>query len=216
MMMRSKTTTACRQLGFTLIEVMLAMAITAFIAVIAYSGLSAAINASERQQLQVQRLGDIQLSLSVLERDIRYAVLRGIVDEYGDRQSAMLGGIQQEYVLQLTRSGWDNPANQRRSELQRVRYLLEDDQLWRESWLVLDRLDSEEGLQRVMLIAEVTNFEIAFLNGESTAASQSPLGGEWIDDWSPERGADRLPRAVELKLELEGFGQVRRVFEVLQ
>jgi general secretion pathway protein J len=214
--MRALAGTAARPSGFTLIEVMLAMAITAFIAIIAYSGLSAAINASERQQLQVQKLGDIQLSLSVLERDIRYAVLRAIVDEYGDRQPAMLGGTQQDYILQVTRSGWDNPADQRRSELQRVRYLLEGDQLWRESWRVLDRLDSEDGLQRVLLMAGVTTFDIAFLDDKSSSASQSPLGGEWIEDWSPEAGVDRLPKALEITLEIENFGQVRRVFEILQ
>jgi len=204
------------QAGFTLIEVLLAMAITAFIAMLAYSGLSAAMNASERTQLQAQLLGNIQLSLSVMERDIRQLVLRGVVDEYGDRQPALLGGSQQEYPLQLTRAGWDNVAKQRRSELQRVRYLLEDDQLWRENWLVLDRLDSEQGLQRVMLLDGVTAFELSFLDGDSVSAAQSPLGGEWIDDWNPESGADRLPMAVEIKLEIEHFGPVRRVFEILQ
>lgn len=203
------------QRGFTLIEVMLAIAITAFIAVIAYSGLSAAINASERQQLQVKRLGDIQLALTVLERDIRQTVLRAVVDEYGDRQSALLGGSQQEYLLQLTRAGWDNVADQRRSELQRVRYQLEDNELWRENWLVLDRLDSEEGLQRVLLIDGVTDFQLSFLDGESSSASQSPLGGEWVDDWSPESGTDRLPLAVEIRLDIENFGAVRRVIELL-
>ena len=126
-----------RGAGFTLIEVMLAMAITAFIAVIAYSGLSAAISASERQQLQVETLGNIQLTLTVMERDIRNAVKRPVKDEYGDKEPALAGGTQQEYLLQVTRAGWDNPANRRRSELQRVRYLLEDDELWRESWLVV-------------------------------------------------------------------------------
>lgn len=208
--------TMSRQSGFTLIEVLLAMAITAFIAVIAYTGMSAAITAAERQQLQVQALGDIQMSLSVMERDIRNAVLRGVVDEYGDRQSAMLGGSQQEYSLQLTRSGWDNPARQRRSEMQRVRYQLEDDQLWRESWLVLDRLDSEEGLQRVMLMDGVLAFDLSFLDPTANAADQSPLGGEWIEDWSPESGDDRLPAAVEITLDIENFGPVRRVFEILQ
>jgi general secretion pathway protein J len=205
-----------RPSGFTLIEVMLAMAITAFIAVIAYTGLSAAINASERQQLQVQSLGNIQLTLTVMERDIRSAVRRTVKDEYGDTRPAMAGGTQQEYLLQLTRAGWDNPANQRRSELQRVRYLLEDDELWRESWLVLDRLDSEEGQQRLLLIAGVTSFELSFLDDSSSSASQSPLGGEWIDDWSPDAGLERLPRAVEIRLEIENFGPVRRVFEILQ
>ncbi len=202
--------------GFTLIEVMLAMAITGFIAVMAYNGLSAAINSAERQQLQARTLADIQISLAVMERDIRQLVQRPIRDEYGDQQPSLKGGSQQEYLLTLSRGGWDNVLKQRRSELQRVRYTLEDDQLWRESWPVLDRVDAEEGLQRLLLIDGVMDFQLAFLNSDTQAASQSPLGGEWVDDWSPQPGADTLPLAIEIRFEIEAFGQVRRVYEILQ
>ena len=41
--------------GFTLIEVLLAMGITTFVALLAYSGLNASITAAESQQLQAQQ-----------------------------------------------------------------------------------------------------------------------------------------------------------------
>ncbi len=197
--------------GFTLIEVMLAISITAFVALLAYNGLSVSITAAEQHQQQAQRLADIQLPLTVLERDIRHAVKRSINDEYDETMAAISGGELNDSLLILTRRGWDNPRGLRRGELQRVRYVLENEELWRESWSVLDRMSEEGGQQRTLLIKQVLNVELAFLDTQSTGASSSPLGGEWIEQWDVK---DRLPAAVDIKLEIEGFGEVRRVFSI--
>ena len=149
--------------GFTLIEVLLAMGITTFVALLAYSGLSASITAAESQQLQAQQIVDIQLPLTVLERDIRNAVARPIRDEYDDRVEALVGGAFNDYLLVLTRRGWDNPRELSRGELQRVRYQLLDDVLWRESWSVLDRVSEEAGRQRTRLLQGVRAIEITSL-----------------------------------------------------
>ena len=53
--------------GFTLIEVMLAMTITAFVALLAYSGLSTSISASEEHEKLARRISEIQLPLTVIE-----------------------------------------------------------------------------------------------------------------------------------------------------
>ena len=200
-----------RDRGFTLIEVMLAMLITAFIAILAYQGLSAAMNAEEGNRKQLERMADIQLPLTVLERDIRHAVDRPIVDEYGDKVAAMSGGELDEYLLRLTRSGWANPRGLPRGGLQRVRYQLEDGKLWRESWSVLDRLGEEQGRQRTLLMENINRVELSFLNPDSAGAGQSELGGEWVDQWDKANG---LPLAVQVKFEIEGFGELRRVFSI--
>ena len=197
--------------GFTLIEVMLAMVITTFIATLAYSGLSTAITAAERHELQAQQIAAIQLPLTIIERDIRHIVNRGIVDEYGDEIAALAGGSFDDYPLLLTRMGWSNPRQLARGELQRVRYRLEDNQLWRESWPVLDRLNLEAGQQDSKLLAGVLRFELAFLDPTASGAGQSLLGGQWSEQW---QAKDRLPLALELLLEIEGFGEVRRVFAI--
>jgi len=197
--------------GFTLIEVLLAMAITTFVALLAYSGLSTSMTAAESQQAQAQQIADIQLPLTVLERDIRNAVARPVRDEYDDSIGAMVGGAFNDYLLVLTRRGWDNPKQLQRGELQRVRYQLQDEKLWRESWSVLDRLSEEGGRQRTMLLRGVNRVDIAFLDSESSSASSSPLGGEWIEEWDQ---PERLPTAVEIKFELENFGEVVRVISI--
>ncbi|EAW30289.1 general secretion pathway protein J [marine gamma proteobacterium HTCC2143] len=197
--------------GFTLIEVLLAMGITTFVALLAYSGLSASITAAESQQLQAQQIVDIQLPLTVLERDIRNAVARPIRDEYDDRVEALVGGAFNDYLLVLTRRGWDNPRELSRGELQRVRYQLLDDVLWRESWSVLDRVSEEAGRQRTRLLQGVRGVEIAFLDSASSDASRSPLGGEWLDEWDIPQ---RLPAAIKIQFDVEGFGEVARVISI--
>jgi len=197
--------------GFTLIEVMLAMAITAFIAVLAYSGLNTSITAAERLELQAQQIASIQLPLTILERDIRHIVNRGIVDEYGDEVAALSGGSFDEFPLILTRMGWANPRQQARGELQRVRYRLQDEELWRESWPVLDRVSLEAGHQDSKLLGGVLRVELAFLDPGASGAAQGVLGGEWSERWQRDSS---LPLAVEVLLEIEGFGEVRRVFSI--
>lgn len=200
-----------RSAGFTLIEVLLAMVITTFVALLAYSGLSTAMNAAEVHSAQASRIADVQLPLTVMERDIRNAVLRPIRDEYDDKVPALIGGDLNDYVLRLTRGDWDNPRGLIRSDLQRVRYQLDDDKLWRESWSILDRLSEEYGQQRTLLMENIVEFELTFLNPYSSNASLSPIGGEWIKEWDI---PDRLPAAIEIRFELENFGEVRRVFSI--
>lgn len=197
--------------GFTLIEVMLAMVITAFVAMLAYNGLSAAASAAEQHQIQADRLDAMQLPFTIIERDVRNAVQRSIVDEYGDTVAALTGGSFDDYVLKLTRRGWDNPRGLPRGELQRVRYQLEEEKLWRESWSLLDRLSEEDSQRRTIMLEGVLAVEIAFCDSNTTGASTSPLGCEWVDEWNDDSG---LPKALELRVELEDFGEIRRVYGI--
>ena len=205
-----------RQRGFTLIEVLLAMAITAFVAVVAYTGLSTAISAAKVNERQAERLAEIQMTLSLLERDVRHALLRPIIDEYGDEQPPFIGGNTAPFPLELSRRGYENPRDLRRSELERVRYYLQDNQLWRESWSVLDRVNDEESRQQLRLLSDVEDIRLRFLDGESSGARSSPLGGEWVDEWvfAIRIGGHRLPKALELNLAVDGFGEIQRVVEV--
>lgn len=199
--------------GFTLVEVLISLSMTAMVAVIAYTGLSAAISAVESNEARIQELEDVQIAWSVIARDVRQAVPRPIVDEYGDEQPALSGGATEDYPLRFTRSGWANPGEWRRSELQRIRYVWRDLQLWRQSWVVLDRIAEGEP-QEVLLLDEVDDFKIRFLNTDVEGFADRPFGGEWEDSWPLEDGDRLLPEAVELTITLEDWGEVRRVFQI--
>ena len=55
--------------GFTLVEVLIAMAITALVAVMAYSGLSAAVSGAESLRGAASRSHNVQQTFGLLSRD---------------------------------------------------------------------------------------------------------------------------------------------------
>src|SRR5690606_38976471 len=97
---------------FTLIELLLAMAVTALLAVLAYNGLSTALNSAERHRQVMQQLASLQTVLLWLERDLIQARWRPVDNAWGEEQPALAGGELQDFVLRLTRDGWDNPRQQ--------------------------------------------------------------------------------------------------------
>lgn len=200
--------------GFTLLEVLLAMAITAMVAVMAYAGLSAAISAATRHGEMVQRLSDVQTAIGWIVRDLRQSVNRPIIEASDNLRPAFIGGNDDnETLLEFTHSGWDNPRGQRRSALQRVHYRIDADRnLWRDHWLVLDRVDDEDHLQQIKLLSGVQSFRIQFLNGSAQAAQQETLGGVWVEQWPVSKSdTEKTPLAVQFDIDVEGIGVIHRV-----
>jgi len=208
----ARALTAVNGNGFTLIEVLLAMAITALVAVMGYAGLTTAMNAASRHEQTIKRVGEIQTAVSWITRDLRQTMARSILDARGDEQPALLGTLDNEQLLELTHTGWDNPRGQHRSALQRVRYRLDSDGvLWRDYWLALDRLDDEDHLQRVKLLSGVKSLKWQFLDGKSANAKNETLGGEWIEQWPIVKNGKYLPLAVQFDLDTNDMGTVHRV-----
>jgi general secretion pathway protein J len=109
--------------------------------------------------------------------------------------------------LQLTHGGWPNPAGVPRSTMQRTAYRIEDGELIRYHWNVLDRTVNNTPLATVML-EEVESLTFRFLQ----------LSDEWSDQWPPlsPQGTptSSLPRAVEIVLTLADEGEISRIVEV--
>ena len=120
----------------------------------------------------------------------------------------MLGFLGGDFAIELTHGGWTNPAGLPRSTLQRSAYRLEDDELVRYHWTVLDRTFGNEPVATVLLDdVESLLFRFYNENGEST------------DVWPPQTvvgpSGDRLrPRAVEIVLSLRDEGEIIRLLEV--
>jgi len=194
--------------GFTLLELLVALAVFSIMAVAAYSGLRNVLFTRAAVEAQNQRLAAVQMAVYRLEQDIEQAAPRGIRDEYGEPQGALLGGALTSDRLTLTRAGWDNPLGQRRTTLQRVAYRLRDGRLWRLHWPVLDRGGLIEP-RETLLLDRVREFKVRFLEQD-----------DWRDDWPPPVSSgneskpdpDRLPRAVEISLTLEDWGEIIRLF----
>ena len=204
--------------GFTLVEVLVAMAITALISVMAYTGLSSALSGAESMRAAATRAHEINQALSMLSRDLRQVVNRPVVDELGQLSPAFSGGELASDSLVLTRAGWHNSTGAPRSALQRVRWWLEDDQLWRGYFPVLDRTAGTEAVETTVL-DDIERFEVRFLPALSVLESdrndvidRRNWQDNWIIDFSQPGQLPAPPAAVEVVMEVVGLGEVRRTY----
>lgn len=189
--------------GFTLLELLVAVAILSLISMGAYKLLSDTIMIRERGQVQQRQLRDLQKAMMLIQRDLQQATPRAIRDEFGDVQPAVY--LPQPNVLEFSRRGWRNPLQQVRSEIVRLRYRLEGGELLRERWEVLDRSRQTQP-ERIVLLEKVTDFSIQVVSQGNRSDSWPPLS---------QSGADRskvaMPQAVELTFRHPAFGLVKRI-----
>jgi len=187
--------------GFTLLELLVAMAIFSIMAALAYGGLSSVLNSSDGVEREAERLRNLQQVLLLLERDFDQLTLRDIRDEYGDRQPAFRGG--QDWI-EFTRGGWSNPAGQPRSSLQRIAYTQRERRLVRAYWYVLDRAQDSAPLE-TELLNSLDLMQLRYLDE----------AGRWISYWpveNPSAQVAPLPRAIELQLDDLHWGRITRLF----
>ena len=192
-----------RARGFTLIELIVAMAIFALIAAGAYTALFAVLDARESTKAQSERLAAVQYAVGAIVGDLRQAVERPVRSIDPQRRGSLYApGTGANPLLVLTRGGSPNPAGLARSNLTRVRWYLVDEGLERS---VLPRPDASQRADppQRRLLERVESVELRFLGAD----------GEWDDRWPPlnaER-AVRLPRAVEVTFELMDWGAIERL-----
>lgn len=193
-----------RLAGFTLLELVVALAVFSVLAAMAYGGLRAVLETSRHVDAQANRLARLQLGFTTLERDLEQISARGARDEAGNPQAPIVGGAGS---LQFTRAGWRNPAQRARSRLQRVMYALADDKLQRAAWTTLDRAPGAQPGNHIILEG-VKGLEVRFLDRDM----------QWQLIWPPAPLGDGqvgpMPRAIELTLDVEGYGRVQRLFRV--
>lgn len=202
-----------RQQGFTLIEILVAVAITALLAAMAFGGLNMVLDTADDTRAHQQRLRDLQLAMTLLARDLRQTVPRPVRTLDADTEPAFTAGRAADTLFSTTRSGWDNPAGQRRSTLQRVSWRVQEGRLIRSYHFHLDRAPDDTPRDLVLLDG-VRTAELEVIDG----------GGQAHRSWPPEptpeqieQGKDNatlLPAGVHLRLELEGTGLIERYIAV--
>ena len=194
-----------KQRGFTLLEVMVALGILAFVIIATHQILETTTRAKDASDEKITELNGLQTTFRLMDQDFSQMTKRAVRNESGDVQEQYL--LAGRYVLEsqydgiaFVRDGWINPINLLpRSELQAVGYRVIDDNLERVYRVYVDQLDNmEPRVQRVLENVEELKFE--FLDDKK----------EWQEQWE----IKALPKAVAVTLQQIVAEPIRRVFLV--
>lgn len=192
--------------GFTLLEIIIALAISALIGVAAMNLLDEATQANQNVQEKGERYNNIERALLFISRDIQQVALRKFRDEFGDLKNNLTSDdtIGKTHIS-FTRLGRRNPAGLARSNLEKLSYYVEDKQLIRISYAYPDGM-SADAAQIRPLLKNVERMTLSFYDGE-----------EWSDFWPNDSQEEKndsveLPVAIRFKLELSDIGEIERLF----
>lgn len=199
-----------RQSAFTLIEILVAVAVLAILALAAYGGLDALIASRQYSRREYREFKRVELAIVTIDRDLEQSAPRPIRRRSGALAPAMHGGTNEVPFLAFTRAGWPNPLQKPRSSLMRINYRLEKGQLIRLSYPVLDR-SVTLAPRRQVLLKGIEKIKLRFLRSN----------GQWIPLWPPlDASSDaylsREPLAVQLTLVTKHWGRIRRIVELIR
>ncbi len=192
------------QKAFTLLEMLISVAVFALMAAMAYGGLSQLIRSSGQIKESNATLSELQFTLSVIEKDLLQLSNRKVRDEYGDEQAALK--LSQD-KLTFSRLGWVNFIGAQRSHIQRVEYDIKEDVLIRRYWLNLDQTVEQKPIESILMHGvKSLSFKVIDAKGEEHISwPNSTINGTLS---SP-------AKAVEMLVELAQWGEIKKLVELV-
>ncbi|MCP3673795.1 MAG: type II secretion system minor pseudopilin GspJ [Gammaproteobacteria bacterium] len=195
--------------GFTLIEILVAVAIFGLLSIGAYTVLDAGMRSRAQTESRLSSLEALQRAIHVIEKDLRMISLRVVRDEFGGPLPLLKGQSEesgQQADLEFTRADWRNPAGLPRSNLQHVVYRFEQGKFERLHSIFLDQASNSPTITRTLL-EDVKTFSLEFLNDQN----------QWNNNWSIlvlSNSGTMLPKAIKIKIEIEPFGEIERLIVI--
>ena len=203
MLGRNVTSADMRDQGFTLVEMLVALFLFSVISVGALGSFQSAVQAKEATADAVERHETLALMRATLRSDLSQIILRENRDPFGGFDEVTFrGGFTS--LLDFTRQGRVNPAGVlRRSDIQRVRYIVEDGSFIRRTLVHENPAPQDEPRDRVLL-TNIASAEVRF--------TRNNIEGAQI-----EVGRDAASFDIDyltLTFRLRGGGELVQLFEV--
>ncbi|HYI63744.1 MAG TPA: type II secretion system minor pseudopilin GspJ [Allosphingosinicella sp.] len=186
--------------GFTLVEMLIALAIFGMITTAGVALLTLTVRTQETSERLLDAVGTVRRTGALLTADMAQAAARSRRDGDGRPRPAFTGGDGgEELLIALVRTGWEDEEASHGS-LQRVEYRLTGGRLERWSFAAVDGAGPATAAP---LLEGVRRARLRYRDRE----------GLWRARWDPTDVA-QLPVAVELVTDSEGRGVLRQLFLV--
>ncbi|TMM47848.1 type II secretion system minor pseudopilin GspJ [Colwellia ponticola] len=193
-----------RKKGFTLIEVLIAIAIFSVISLASFTIFDTVLRGDESAKIRSERQNELQRAFLLIERDFsqiakRTMRINGEAASKKFLQTADNNFLADQQAIAFVRNGWTNPGLLLpRSDMQSVAYRLVDQTLERLHYNFVDAVVGQEPKIRP-LITQVTRLAFEFYDGS-----------QWQKKWS----GNTLPQAIAIEIDTLDYGVIRRQFLV--
>lgn len=190
-----------KQQGFTLLEILIAIAVFSVLSLAAYQVLQGVISSDQISSEHTQRLKQLQRAMLIIERDITQMVARttrtGAEPSKNFLRAGKFIAESESDGIEFVRLGWSNPQGQfPRSNLVRVAYRIKENNLERLYFLYPDIVSGQEPEVQV-LINDVNSLTLRYWDKS------------WQTSWSQN---DKLPAGIAMEFDFEAYGVVTRLF----
>jgi general secretion pathway protein J len=190
--------------GFTLIEILIALAVFAILATITTSVLYNAFTTRSRVNEQSERLNELQLAISLIQQDTSQVVERAI---RGTDMRLFSSFIGQPNYLEFTRDGNVNPGStEKRSTLKRIAYVCKEGALIRRTWSSLDSINRNT-YEDKQLLAQLADCHFGYLN---QSLQVLPEWREQAVNLNQRR--EPFPKAIQVNVTLRDQGEINLLF----
>ena len=195
---------SCNDKGFTLLEVLIAIAIFSLISLSSFSIFDTVLSGDEIAKQRSERHNELQRAFLIIERDItqiarRSVRLNGEAPLESFLQTSGDSFVSDEQALAFVRHGWTNPGLLLpRSDMQTVAYRIVDETLERLHFNFVDAVVGEEPKVR-LLMSDVSELAFEYYDGK-----------KWQKMWSE----NFLPLAIAIEVNTKDYGIIRRQFLV--
>ncbi|MBA6342426.1 type II secretion system minor pseudopilin GspJ [Colwellia sp. MB02u-10] len=193
-----------RSKGFTLLEVLIAIAIFSVISMASFSIFETVINSDTVSKVRTDRINELQRGFLIIERDMLQIARRSVRLNGEAPLSDFLhtdndSFTTSEQAIAFVRHGWTNPGLLLpRSDMQSVAYQLNENTVERVHFNFVDAVLGEEPKVRP-LISQVEKLNFEFYDGEK---------------WQEALQENTLPMAIAIEIDTTDYGIIRRQFIV--
>jgi len=191
------------QLGFTLIETLIALSLLAIISMMSYQAIEVVIGADERSRSKQMGETQIQRAWKIIHRDLMHMRNRPFKDGLGLEELPYFTDSS-DFGVRFSRGGGPmvtpNPSG-----IRRVYYNLNDEQQFiRQSWGITESIRYSEGVTLVLL-EDVDEVLFEHLDANNT----------FTPDWPPvkrRKSSIPLPKMIRVTITLNNGAETSRVF----